>query len=217
MCLIKASTCISSEQAIAIIRDSEIADCLLHRRVNNPNVPPFLRNALSAVSYTPPSNDRSQVEEIIRICKVQGMERSSLAGRKIAQASARTEDEMRRRWLYNTYDMQGCCPKKRKYDGESGRGLFPTGSRYNHDCTPNASGFVTYNPRADTLAKYLEPRHSVFQVHALKDISAGEEVTISYITGMDQQSAYLDRKDILLKKGFTCQCNTCLADKNGGR
>ena len=73
-------------------------------------------------------------------------------------------------------------------------GLFVRISRINHACDPNAC----YN-NSGSLEKV---------VTALREIKAGEEITISYITNnWDVRS---ERRSALSCWGFTCQCTVCV-------
>lgn len=66
----------------------------------------------------------------------------------------------------------------------------------NHDCRPNAH-------------YYFDPHTFVQQVHALRTILPGEEITISYIDPL-QHSEH--RKEALHTAwGFPCGCNACNA------
>ncbi|CAI6332522.1 unnamed protein product [Periconia digitata] len=87
-------------------------------------------------------------------------------------------------------------------DGSEGEGdgylcLFPLVSRINHACRPNAN------------AKFM-PRTLLMEIKALRDIQAGEEISISY-GRVDLKHA--ERQD-LYQKGwhFTCTCPLCTAD-----
>ena len=76
--------------------------------------------------------------------------------------------------------------------------LFPEISRMNHDCRPNADYYFDY----DTMTQYI---------HAVRDISAGEELTLSYINPV------MSRRDRIrrLKQtwGFDCACRLCTQDR----
>ncbi|KAK4041415.1 SET domain-containing protein 5 [Parachaetomium inaequale] len=70
-------------------------------------------------------------------------------------------------------------------------GIFPEVSKFNHDCRPN----VHYR-----LANLT---HTTV---AVRDIPAGEELTISYIYGRTPRS---ERQSQLSEWGFTCTCSQC--------
>ncbi|KAL2180570.1 uncharacterized protein P884DRAFT_282875 [Thermothelomyces heterothallicus CBS 202.75] len=70
-------------------------------------------------------------------------------------------------------------------------GLFPDMSKFNHDCRPN----VHY--------RISDLTHTTV---AVRDIPAGEELTISYIYGL---KARAERLEQLSEWGFTCTCPQC--------
>ncbi|KAL2154628.1 hypothetical protein VTH82DRAFT_3304 [Thermothelomyces myriococcoides] len=70
-------------------------------------------------------------------------------------------------------------------------GLFPDVSKFNHDCRPN----VHYRISGLT--------HTTV---AVRDIPAGEELTISYIYGLKPRAERLEQ---LSDWGFTCSCSQC--------
>lgn len=74
-------------------------------------------------------------------------------------------------------------------------GLFPDACRLNHSCNNNA--YRLWNP---TIGAYT--------VHALTDIDAGEEITITYMRTQDANSR---SRAMFLKKmhGFVCSCWLC--------
>ncbi|OAA65680.1 SET domain protein [Niveomyces insectorum RCEF 264] len=79
--------------------------------------------------------------------------------------------------------------------GEPHIGLFPLGSRINHNCQPNT--YWRYTPG------YLSQ-----EVIALRDIERGEEVTHSYIPlGV----VYEERQEQINGWGFRCTCPLCTA------
>lgn len=78
--------------------------------------------------------------------------------------------------------------------GDSG-GLFLEASRINHSCQPNAQH--TWNNDLDHLT-----------VHALRDIEANREITISYISGVSL--GYAERQHHLMDGfSFACSCELC--------
>ncbi|KAI0126750.1 hypothetical protein BJ170DRAFT_417620 [Xylariales sp. AK1849] len=80
-------------------------------------------------------------------------------------------------------------------NGEYGSGIFPTFSRINHSCIPNASW--TYNHDLGMMT-----------VHAMKDILPEEEITITYV--QDQEHLpYVQRAELLEDWGFKCDCPAC--------
>ncbi|CAK7201794.1 hypothetical protein SEUCBS139899_004509 [Sporothrix eucalyptigena] len=77
-------------------------------------------------------------------------------------------------------------------------GLFPLGSRVNHNCQPNT--YWRYTPG------YLSQ-----EVIAMRDIEPGEEVTHSYIPlGI----VHDERQQKMRSWGFNCTCSLCAAPEN---
>ena len=72
--------------------------------------------------------------------------------------------------------------------------VFLLGSRINHSCIPNIH--FAYNP---VLEKET--------FHAIHDITAGEELTIMYIRGVNRTRS--QRQTELEKWGFLCTCLAC--------
>ncbi|KAG6293350.1 hypothetical protein E4U09_003029 [Claviceps aff. purpurea] len=84
-------------------------------------------------------------------------------------------------------------------DGQRREGIFLEASRINHDCENNA--FYHWNNNIK--------RHTV---HAIRDIDAGEEITLSYVDYLQSR----ERRKRTLKDyyDFTCSCGLCsLPDK----
>ncbi|KAJ1330836.1 [histone H3]-lysine4/36 N-trimethyltransferase SMYD [Microdochium nivale] len=86
-------------------------------------------------------------------------------------------------------------------DAAGTRALFPTVARLNHACVPGAQG--NFNAAL-----------GAFTVHALRDIPAGDEVTISYLH--DEMAAH-DARQASLQAGygFVCGCPICAGDAAG--
>jgi hypothetical protein len=80
--------------------------------------------------------------------------------------------------------------------------VYLLGSRFNHSCIPNIN--FAYNP-----ALHKET------FHAVRDITAGEELTITYIDGMNRKKR--QRQVELDKRGFVCDCQACENTKDGER
>ncbi|KAL7927484.1 hypothetical protein ACQKWADRAFT_276861 [Trichoderma austrokoningii] len=74
-------------------------------------------------------------------------------------------------------------------------GLFLTAARINHSCRPNAH--KSWNDNIGRLT-----------VHAVCDIEAGEEITISYLQTVQP---YVERKALLEHFRFECGCKLCSA------
>jgi len=71
--------------------------------------------------------------------------------------------------------------------------IFPLVARLNHSCRPNAQ-------HAWNAARGLEV------VHAVRDIQAGEEITLSYLAG----GPFSERQTRLREYfGFVCRCEPC--------
>ncbi|CAI9759970.1 unnamed protein product [Fraxinus pennsylvanica] len=83
-------------------------------------------------------------------------------------------------------DYSICC---------QGTAFFPLQSCMNHSCIPNAKAF-----------KREEDRDGQATIIALKPISKGEEITISYI---DEDLPYEERQASLEDYGFRCKCPRC--------
>lgn len=73
-------------------------------------------------------------------------------------------------------------------------GIFLESSRINHSCNPNAQN--TWN---DNLQKLT--------IHAIRDISKGDEITIFYLTARRNRSARL--RALQTDFCFTCSCSLC--------
>ncbi|KAE9401966.1 SET domain-containing protein [Gymnopus androsaceus JB14] len=72
--------------------------------------------------------------------------------------------------------------------------IFPLISRANHACTPNSNYYFS----VETFAGEL---------HAVKDIEIGEEITVQYVDPLDARST---RRELLKKAFFfDCECGTC--------
>lgn len=79
--------------------------------------------------------------------------------------------------------------------GSNSGGLFLEASRINHSCQPNAQH--TWNDDLGHLT-----------VHALRDIEANREITISYISGISL--GYAERQHYLMNAfSFACACELC--------
>ncbi|KAF8391480.1 hypothetical protein HHK36_023785 [Tetracentron sinense] len=80
-----------------------------------------------------------------------------------------------------------------------GTAFFPLQSCMNHSCCPNAKAF-----------KREEDRDGQATIIALRPISKGEEVTISYI---DEELPFEERQALLADYGFRCKCSKCLEEE----
>jgi len=84
-----------------------------------------------------------------------------------------------------------------------GHGLFETACRMNHSCKPNCVWITSQDGRAK-------------EVRAIKIIEEGEELTIDYV-GEALEPTPQRRKELLMTKGFTCQCDRCSAGHDDTR
>ncbi|KAK4486856.1 hypothetical protein RD792_006164, partial [Penstemon davidsonii] len=83
-----------------------------------------------------------------------------------------------------------------------GTAFYPLQSCMNHSCIPNAKAF-----------KREEDKDGQATIIALKPISKGEEITISYI---DEELSYEERQESLADYGFRCECPRCLEEEHKG-
>jgi SET domain len=89
-------------------------------------------------------------------------------------------------------------------DDAIGVGIFHTSHYMNHSCDPNArQSFRLGNNNAGQLPQLC--------IHARRDISAGEEITISYINHDHQEpsSRTRRRQELLRSYHFHCTCPIC--------
>lgn len=76
-------------------------------------------------------------------------------------------------------------------------GIFPTCSRFNHSCIPNAN----YCWNAKTRQE---------MIHAVKDIAVGEQICVSYIDEESTNSSRAQRQERLQRDFcFECKCGVC--------
>jgi hypothetical protein len=81
-------------------------------------------------------------------------------------------------------------------------GVFPTCSRFNHSCVANAA----YSWNDDKKKE---------RVHAIRSISAGEEIVVSYLPDTMWTLPRGERKkQIQMRFSFDCQCIPCRDDAN---
>lgn len=82
-----------------------------------------------------------------------------------------------------------------------GSGLYSQQSKINHSCQPNCEIVFPHS-------------NHVLQVVALRDIAAGEEVTISYLDEcMLTSSRHSRQKELKANYIFVCECERCAAEK----
>ncbi len=82
---------------------------------------------------------------------------------------------------------------------------YSIATKMNHSCEPNV--ILVYKTRG-----WGRDYPLVAYIVALRDISAGEELTISYITSDD---TYEERQAALANYGFVCKCSKCENEKKG--
>lgn len=80
-------------------------------------------------------------------------------------------------------------------EGEEGHhlGNFPDVSRFNHDCRPNVA--------------FRIDRELTHHTHAVRDIQAGEELTLAYMNPFETYS--VRQRHIQQSWGFRCTCQHC--------
>ena len=81
--------------------------------------------------------------------------------------------------------------------GASGTATYPTASYFNHSCAPNA------HPR-------WEHGDSTITIRALRPITAGEELFITYVDANESRASR--RARLRESYGFHCACARCVAD-----
>ncbi|KAF7131479.1 hypothetical protein CNMCM5793_004704 [Aspergillus hiratsukae] len=115
----------------------------------------------------------------------------SLHGFACTLYKEKVERDMRQDWLQLTELHRTVLSI---YVANTFGAVFLLGSRINHSCVPNLD--FSYN---SALGKET--------FHAIRDISAGEELTISYINGSNRTRS--QRRTELDKWGFQCTCEAC--------
>lgn len=90
--------------------------------------------------------------------------------------------------------------------------LFALISRVNHACEPNCSK-RTYVDTGESLLNLggAEKPSINHCIEAIRDIRAGEEISISYLAnGAFEHAGKVERRQMLQNAwGFTCACNVC--------
>ena len=87
-----------------------------------------------------------------------------------------------------------CCRILSIWQANTFGDVFPLASRINHSCVPNIN--FAYNSLLEMET-----------FNAVRDIAAGEELTIMYINGVSR--THTQRQAELDKWGFTCTCPAC--------
>ena len=87
---------------------------------------------------------------------------------------------------------------RRLFGGFKGQALFSLLCLVNHSCEPSTvARFSSWKGRA------------MVRLEALRDIEAGEELTMSYI---DEGESLEERKVALASYGFVCGCDKCVGE-----
>jgi hypothetical protein len=84
-----------------------------------------------------------------------------------------------------------------------GHGLFENACKLSHSCKPNCVWITTQDGKAK-------------EVRAITTIEKGEELTIDYI-GHALEPIPQRRKELLMTKGFICECNRCSTEHDDTR
>lgn len=79
-------------------------------------------------------------------------------------------------------------------------GFFYQHGAINHSCSPNAHAFY------DTVKE----RH---QVHLARDVKAGDQIFVSYISGIELPRAYRHAEILLEGHKFVCGCTLCTSQE----
>ncbi|KAK8041794.1 Lysine methyltransferase [Apiospora rasikravindrae] len=98
--------------------------------------------------------------------------------------------------LTNAFDIDntGVVEKTEEGERESWYTVFPEISRMNHDCRPNAD-------------YYFDVETFTHNIHAVRPIMAGEEITVSYIDPVQPRHERLQRLNTSWH--FPCSCSLC--------
>lgn len=112
--------------------------------------------------------------------------------------AGRSQDDIRR--VYFAIKLNAFNVKKSEGSAAFASGLYPTLALFNHSCDPNCG--IQYMPNAK------------IRLVALRDIAAGEELTIAYTKPYERKSV----RQATLKKNFffTCNCTACQNDVDLG-
>jgi len=78
-------------------------------------------------------------------------------------------------------------------------------SKFNHSCEPNTTWTVRKVPRTDSFVVTLK---------AKRNIKAGEEVTVSYLSSTDLHKNRIERREKLsFSWHFDCMCSLCVKNE----
>lgn len=89
-----------------------------------------------------------------------------------------------------------------------GTAMYSIACKMNHSCDPNV--VLIYKRRAGWGQCHPLTAYCV----ALRDISEGDELTISYI---NSNESYEKRQESLVNYGFVCECEKCISEKLGDK
>ncbi|KAK8139326.1 lysine methyltransferase [Apiospora sp. TS-2023a] len=103
--------------------------------------------------------------------------------------------------LTNAFDIDntGVVEKQEEGERESWYTVFPEISRMNHDCRPNAD-------------YYFDVETFTHNIHAVRPIAAGEEITVSYIDPVQSRQERLQRLNTSWH--FPCSCSLCAQNEH---
>lgn len=105
-------------------------------------------------------------------------------------------------WSVESFSKISCLYQKRAVDlpDHGASGFFHRLSVINHSCSPNAQA-------------YFDPVHHRHQVQLVRDVKAGDQIFVSYISGIDFPRAR--RHAEILAKGhdFVCDCALCTSQE----
>ncbi|KAK6843827.1 hypothetical protein PG987_004687 [Apiospora arundinis] len=103
--------------------------------------------------------------------------------------------------LTNAFDIDntGVVTKQAEGDRESWYTVFPEISRMNHDCRANAD-------------YYFDVETFTHNIHAVRPIFAGEEITVSYIDPVQPRAERLTRLNTSWH--FSCSCSLCAQNEH---
>lgn len=104
---------------------------------------------------------------------------------------------------FNTVEL---CPPNAEGTGpgtDYGHGIFEIACKMNHSCKPNCIWITTQDGKAK-------------EIRAISTIEKGEELTIDYV-GNTLEPIPQRRQELLMTKGFICNCDRCAASHDVGR
>jgi hypothetical protein len=93
------------------------------------------------------------------------------------------------------------CPPEEDGSGpgtDYGHGLFERACKMSHSCKPNCVWLTTQDGKAK-------------EIRAIMTIEKGDELTIDYYVGNALEPIPQRRQELLMTKGFICECDRCAA------